>query len=305
MAAAIALVIAWSAWHTQTGHDAPPQVLASIPAPIAARTPDSSEPHGQDGSTLARAKVISHVVDPVGSAPDLKPVFDDHIHSANAVQRRSAVRAFEACVPAFLPGAGQTPSPEPLIAALPADQRPEREAAYRDLFARCYRLLGAGRESLDGVRQTLERDPQSQAPGLRARESLLAGRLDQVDPLVAEAFSSGDPADIASLAGLAAAMARSRASNGLDADSLKRAQEVDAALALLPCDFGLECGAQSLWSLQLCVSEGLCTGDYQARLTARMAPGSIDPEAVQKERLRLLNLIRSGRALGSADLMPP
>ena len=251
------------------------------------------------------ASRTSSVTDPVGSALDLKRVFDDYIDGASAQQRRSAVRAFEACVPGFLPGAGQMPSPEPLIVALPADQRPEREAAYRDLFARCHRLLGPGRDALDAMRQTLQRDPQNPAPGLRARESLLAGRLDQVDPLVAEAFSSGDPADIASLAGLAAAMARSRASNGLDADSLKRAQEVDAALALLPCDFGLECGAQSLWSLQLCVSEGLCTGDYQARLTARMAPGSIDPEAVQKERLRLLNLIRSGRALGSADLMPP
>ena len=37
------------------------------------------------------------------------------------------MRALSACVPAFLPGPGETPSPEALIRALPANARPERE----------------------------------------------------------------------------------------------------------------------------------------------------------------------------------
>jgi hypothetical protein len=305
LTAVFALVIAWSAWRAQTRQNAPVHLLTSMPAPVTTPTAASGERNAQSNKTSAGVTAHSEVIDPLGSAPDLKRVFDDYVHSANPQQRRLAVRSFEACVPTFLPGAGQMPSPEPLIAALPTGQRADREAAYRELFGRCYRLLGSGGDALDGMRQTLERDPQNQGPGLRARESLLAGRLDQIEPLVAEASSSANPADLASLAGLATTIVRSRGSDGVDPDSLKRAQEVDAALALLPCDLGLDCGAQSLWALQLCVSEGLCTGDYAARLNARNAPGSVDPSAVQQQRLRLLNLIRGGRALGSSDLMPP
>jgi len=305
IAAAIVVVIAWSAWHAQTRQNAPVHLLASVPASVTAPTPARGERPTQNNKTPPRAGLVPDSTDPIGSATDLKRVVDDYLGSVNPQQRRSAVRAFEACVPAFLPGAGQMPSPEPLIAALPTNQRPEREAAYRELFGRCYRLLGQDHDTLDSTQQTLMRDPQNQAPGLRARESLLAGRLDQIEPLVAEASSSANPTDLASLAGLATTMVRSRASDGVDPDSLKRAQEVDTALALLPCDLGLDCSAQSLWALQLCVSEGLCTGDYAARLNARNAPGSVDPSAVQQQRLRLLNLIRGGRALGSSDLMPP
>jgi len=239
----------------------------------------------------------------VGSAPDLNRVFEDYIGSGDPRQRRTAVRAFDACVPAFLPGAGQAPSPEPLIEALPPGRRTEREAAYRSLFARCHRLLAGGRTSLDETLQTLQRDPQNQAPGLRAEEALLAGRFDRVEPLVAEALSGSDPAAVASLAGITARIARSRQPDSADAAMLQRAHEIDAALPWVACDLGLDCSAQSLWALQLCATEGLCEGDVSARLMARISPGAVDAGAVQQQRLRLLGLIRSGRALGTADLL--
>jgi hypothetical protein len=244
------------------------------------------------------------VTDPVGSAPDLNRVFEDYIGSGDPRRRRTAVRAFEACVPAFLPGAEQAPSPEPLIEALPPGHRTEREAAYRSLFARCHRLLAGGRASLDDTLQTLQRDPQNEAPGLRAQEALLAGRFDRVEPLVAEALSISDPAAVASLSGIAARIARSRQPDSADAAMLQRAHEIDAALPWVACDLGLDCSAQSMWALQLCATEGLCEGDVSARLMARISPGTVDSGAVQQQRLRLLGLIRSGRTLGTADLLP-
>lgn len=252
------------------------------------------------------ATELVHVADPVGNALDLKRVFDEYIASGDPRQRRMAVQAFEACVPAFLSGAGQTPSPEPLIRALPPDHyQTEREGAYRTLFARCHRLLAEGRTSLDSTRQVLEHDPQNQAPGLRAQEAGLAGRLERIEPLVGEALSQSDPAAVASLAGLAARIVPWRQPDVADAALMQRAHEVDAALPWVACDLGLDCSAQSLWALQLCAAEGLCEGDVSARLMARISPGTVDTSAVQQQRWRLLGLIRSGRTLGTADLLPP
>lgn len=251
------------------------------------------------------AATSTPVTDPVGTAPDLKRVFDEYIASGDPRQRRIAVRAFEACVPAFLPGAGQAPSQEPLIQALPADHQIEREGAYRTLFARCYRLVAEGRASLDNTHQTLERDPQNQAPGQRAQEAALAGKLDRVEVLVSEAMSGSDPATVASLAGLAERIVPLRQPDVVDGATLQRAREVDVALSLAACDLGLDCSAQSVWALQMCATEGLCEGDVTSRLMARVTPGSVDPGAVQHQRLRLLGLIQSGRTLGLDDLLPP
>jgi hypothetical protein len=242
--------------------------------------------------------------DQVGSALDLKRVFDDYIESADPRQRRIAVRAFEACVPAFLPTSGQSPSPEPLIAALPFAHRAEREAAYRSLFARCSRLLADGRAALIATSEALHSDPQSPAPGRSAQEAALMGRADRVEPLISEALDRADPAAVASLAGVAARIVSLRQPDGANAATLQHAREIDAAVPLVACDLGLDCSKESLWALQLCATEGLCEGDVAARLLAR-APGTVDPDAVQKERLRLLGLVRSGRTLGTADLLPP
>jgi hypothetical protein len=257
------------------------------------------------GSDPLDATTLSRVVDPIGNEPDLKRVFDEYIASGDPRQRRVAVRAFEACVPAFLPGAGQAPSPEALIQVLPADHQIEREGAYRTLFARCHRLVAVGRVSLDSTLQTLERDPQNQAPGQRAQEAALVGKLDRVEMMVSEALSGSDPAAVASLAGLAARIVPLRQTDPADGATLQRAREVDVALSLAACDVGLDCSAQSLWALQMCATQGLCEGDVTSRLMARVTPGSVDPGAVQQQRLRLLGLIQSGRTLGLDDLLPP
>lgn len=303
---AIAGGVAWLGWWAADSARMPRDVVPRPAAGIVSPTPAAPAPSPMNPpSDPLGAATLARVADPVGNALDLKRVFDEYIASGDPRQRRIATRAFEACVPAFLPTAGEVASPEPLIRALPPDHQTEREGAYRTLFARCHRLLAEGRTSLDSTRQVLERDPQNQAPGLRAKEAGLAGRLERIEPLVGEALSQSDPAAVASLAGLAARIVPWRQPDVADAALMQRAHEVDAALPWVACDLGLDCSAQSLWALQLCAAEGLCEGDVSARLMARISPGTVDTSAVQQQRWRLLGLIRSGRTLGTADLLPP
>lgn len=244
------------------------------------------------------------VPDPVGGATDLKRVFDDHIGSADSRQRRIAARAFDACVPAFLVGQGETPSPEPLIRALPADRRAEREAAYRLLYVRCHRFLDASRASLADLQKQLQTDRELQEPGLRAQEDLAGGRDERVELLVSQALASDDPAGVVSLTGLAAQLALLRNPDGSDKDLVQRAHAVDSALPWVACDLGLDCSANSLGALQLYAVQGMCEGDMPSRFLTRAVADAVDPAAVQAQRARLLALIRSGRVLGTADLLP-
>jgi len=241
--------------------------------------------------------------DPVGGALDLKRVFDEYSSSADMRGRRVAARAFSACVPAFLPANAQTPSPEPLIRALPAQQRAEREASYWSLFARCRGFLGDSRAALEDTQKQLQASPESEEPGWRAQEDLLAGRTDRIDALISHGLTASDPAAIAAMSGVAGRLAAARNPESSDPELALRALAVDAALPLVACDLGLDCSAASLQSLQLCAAEGVCDGDLAARI-ARRNGDNVDAPRIQEQRARLLALIRSGRALTAVDLLP-
>ena len=298
--------VIWLAWRAVNLPLSPPALLPALdPWVVTPRTP-SPPPNPVNAVPDPRSAATPlEAADPLGSAPDLKRVFDEYITRADPRQRRVAVRALDACVPAFRPGAGQSASADPLIRALPAGQPSAREDAYRTLFARCHRLLAEGRAALDETRQTLQGDPQNQPPGQRAQEAALIGQPDRVEALVGEALNRADPAALASLAGLAARIAPQRQRDAVDPGALQRAREIDLALSLVACDLGLDCSSQSLGALQMCATEGLCEGDATARLMARAAPGSVDAAAVQQQRMRLLGLLQSGRPLGLNDLLAP
>ena len=253
----------------------------------------------QENVPLITVPVVA-VPDNVGSAPDLKWVFDENIDSADPRQRRIAARAFNTCVPTFLAGDGEIPSPDPLIQALPHDFRAERETAYRLLYGRCQRFLNEDRASLLVLQQHLQADRTLQDPGLVAQEDLVAGRYERSESLVSLALASGDPASVASLAGLATRLAIIRNPDASDSDLMQRARDVDAALPLVACDLGLDCSANSLGALQLCAVQGFCEGDMFSRIMVDV----IDPAAVQMQRTRLLALIRSRLLIGTADLLP-
>ena len=298
---AVAAAAGWlwfDAWESPpSGASGRADLPASMPQPAAARAPVSTA----DVSGAVPPQRAS-VPDPIGAAPDLKRVFDEYRDSSNFRERKVAARAFGACVPAFLAADEQTPSPEPLIRALPQENRNAREAAYWVLFARCRNFLGDGRAALEGQLRELKASTEAQEPGVRAQEDLLAGRTDRIDALVAQGLSANDAAAVAGMAGVAAALASARDPDGSDADLALRARAVDAALPLVACDLGLDCSAASLQSLQMCALQGSCEGDLAARFAQRSE--GIDPSRVQQERARLLALIRGGRPLAAADVLP-
>ena len=238
------------------------------------------------------------VADPLGNASDLRSVFDANIDSTDEARRRIALRAHAACVPAFLPQAGEPPAPEALIQSLPAAHRAEREAAYRALFARCYRFFGEGRASLEAMRDRIIGAPQWQEPGVRVRAALGRGDRDEALALVGATLSAGDAASVASLSGLASALVEGQGDPSLGV----RARAIDAALLLAACDLGMRCGVDALRALQMCAVESQCEGDVPTRVMAQVASSPSDEAAVQRERARLLALLRGGQALTAADL---
>lgn len=310
MAAAAALV-AWQ-WVTR-----PPPAFAaagagaSAPLALSAAQSAPSKPGVAPGPTASGPQTAalsrSWLRDDLGVAQDLKRVYDAHIDSADPRLRQAAVRALGACVPAFLPGPGETPSPEALIRALPVTGRLEREAAYRNLYARCASLLGMGRDSLLALQRSVLASDASREAGARAISDLAAGNDDVANQRVGLALASGDPAAVAALSGVVQAWAQRSSAAPAGAERLAAARTLDAALPWVACDLGLACGGDSLLALQACASQGQCDGDTPTRQSGSSLPDpaqSAEAAGIQAQRRRLLALLKDGRALSLADLLP-
>jgi hypothetical protein len=115
----------------------------------------------------------------------------------------------------------------------------------------------------------------------------MRGDRTNAEAAVQRAFASREPYAIHSLSGL---------SNLWMNDGSRAADPsvTDAALALLACDLGAACGADSVLALQLCASDGRCEGSARERMLARI--GALDLEAVERERARLRQLVDRGGA---------
>ena len=218
--------------------------------------------------------------------------------------RAAARRAFEACTPAFLPQPGETPSPEPLIAALPQAQRAAREQALRDLYARCQSFTALGREALLKLRGGLAADGGLRDTGQRIDDELAAGNVDQARLWATKALQSGDPASIAALAGSLERLLSTIIAAGSVAAQASTVSDVTAALPLVACDLGLDCSSRSVNTLQLCAVEGWCEGDGEARYLARANVDASRFTAVEAQRRRLLGMFRQGRPPSVEDLLP-
>lgn len=265
--------------------------------PAAALEPGTPRPR-TDSPTL------TWLSDDLGSAQDLKQFFDAHIGSADPRLHQAAVRALAVCAPAFLPSAGETPSPDALIAALPPGLRVEREAAYRAIYARCASFLGIGRDKLNALQRELLGGAASREAGARAQDDLAAGNEDVANRRIAQALASGDPATVASLAGVAEAWARRGSAAPANPIRLATARALDAALPWVACDLGLACGNDSLSALQACATQGQCAGDLPTRLSGDPQGDSAERVAIQAQRQRLLGLLKDGRGLTMAELLP-
>jgi len=303
VAVVLALMLALAWLFAPRGPDQATSVVItkSEPPPI---VPERSALAGPDaGREAASGAGRVWLANRIAQSSDLKRTFDEQIASADVRVRRGAEQAFTACIPAFLPASGETPSPEAVIRTLPAARHAEREAAYRAIYARCQGFFGPGRAPLLELQRQLEADRRLRQPGVQATEDLLAGRIERVEPLVTEALSGGDPAAIASLAGLVERLVQRR-QDSPSVETLALARAVDAALPWVACELGLGCGVDSIQALQLCAVQGACEGDLPTRLLSLASSDGLDPLAVTAQHARLLALIRSGRLLGSADLLP-
>jgi hypothetical protein len=125
------------------------------------------------------------------------------------------------------------------------------------------------------------------SPGPAARWAMMRGDRGKAEELVEQALRSKEPYSIQSLSGMSALLVNDGARGA-------QAEVTDAALALVACDLGASCGADSLLALQLCATEGRCEGTARERMIERIGP--VDLEAVEIERKRLRALFDSGRA---------
>jgi hypothetical protein len=302
VAAAGALLVAL--WRSDEPRPAPLAPLGAGAAVPAATSPSPA------AAPVVRPAPSVHSAPPSppatldATAPDLRRLYDQYAGSGDPRARRMAMRAVDACVPLFVPPAGETPSPEPLIAALPANGRDEREQAWRTLFARCHGFVGERPDAIAAMQSQSARDVTAQDPGARARQALVNGDAAEAGRIAADALTAADPAAIASLSGVAIRLAQSRGDGSADMDSVQRAMAVDAALPLVACDLGLDCSAQSLAALQLCAVEGACSGDLRARLATRLGGRGPDLAAIEAQRERLRALLASDRSLALEDLLP-
>lgn len=286
---------AW--WHSSAidGEKGPMPVVIPLAAP-AAGAPERAAARSDLDSAPPPLRALD--ADPVGSAGDLRGVFDANIDSGDELRRRSAVRAHAACVPAFMPRAGEPPSPEPVIQSLPLAHRAERESAYRALFARCYRFFGDGSSDLQFSHVGALGTTPWQEPGVRVRLALGRGDRDEALRLLGAALIGADAVSVASLSGVASALVEGQN----DPTLAVRARAIDAALMLVACDLGMQCGVDALRALQLCAVESLCDGDVPSRVMSQAGSTASDEAAVHRERAHLLALLRSGKSLTAADL---
>ena len=301
---------AWLAWSEQRPPPEQPLLQAATGAPAQPPAPPAPPGRSPVESNDAVAPAVGRstaFADPLGESPDLLKVFLRYRESADPRLKAAAGRAFAACTPAFLPQPGQTPSPEPLIAALPPAQRMAREEALRALYARCQSFMGMGRDALLKLSGDLSSDGGLRESGQRVDDELAAGNVEQAARWATMALSSGDPAAIASISGPLERLLERLSSVRAGADAaIGRAAAADmaAALPLLACDLGMDCSSRSLAALQLCAVEGQCEGDAEARFLARAAVDPGRTPAVQAQRRRLLGLYRQGRPPAANDLLP-
>ncbi|MGB3429389.1 MAG: hypothetical protein WBA53_14585 [Burkholderiaceae bacterium] len=226
--------------------------------------------------------------DVLGRATDFKAVYTRYRDSRDPIERALAGRAHRACFPAFMPPHGKAPSTAYVLNALPKEHREERRAAVEELFARCRSFLVQPLDAAEVV-GTAERVTNGDlaSAGSAARWALMRGDRAKSEELIEQALRTKEPYAIQSLSGMSTLLVNDGARGA-------QAEVTDAALALVACDLGASCGANSLLALQLCATEGRCEGTARERMIERLGP--VDMEAVEVERKRLRALFDSGRA---------
>ena len=248
-------------------------------------------PWSRTGQPLPQVGGIADATFPDALSDPEKPlraVYEANEHSLDPAERSLAWRAWSVCVPNFVSQDGQ-PIPERRLAdGLRHDPaRSARLSARRQLADRCAAFSRDSREAI--LRAAAVNAERHRAGDLRSRgelalEAVQAGNDDEALRLIREIVERKSPYELRDLSGLVARWHRGAPHTN---DALR-----DAVLAVIGCDFGLDCGGGSLSALELCAYGGTCEGDLVER-TLTAFP-DIDRAQLNVVRVETATAIRDG-----------
>ena len=260
-------------------NSAPVHIAAPFPFP-ALPVRGSSRPNVEINPY---AGLTERLANPLENAPSLRLYFEQHQHSADALERWFAARAWSACFPLFLPPTDGVATVEQATRALSVDapNYAERVDAYRALMGRCKGFLDLPRATLVAqsaqISGAIDADTL-QSPGGRARTLAQHGQSLQAAQLARTILGAADPYALDSLRDyvfdvLGARASAAEAAPGVDAaEAVARPDLRALAFSVTACELGLSCGAASLSALQRCANAGQCSGDLRQRQLQDLAP---------------------------------
>lgn len=227
--------------------------------------------------------------DPFRDQDDLSLVYAAFEADPDPSARALAWRAWSVCVPTFAAAGGGMLSTDAAAKALDSSSDPARIAALATLEVRCagfYRRPAAAltADAARNARRHHDGDLRSRAE--QALEAIAAGNADEARELVRAVATSRDPYEWRALSGI---VSRWNRSAGHPAENVA----LDAAIAVVGCDLGMDCGPQSLLALQACAFNAACEGDLVER-TLSQYPDA-DRSAVTAARAQLARALIAGR----------
>jgi len=276
-----------AAWWANRAPGSPP-AGPPAPSPAGEATPVRAADSAVSRPVPAGPAAAPQWHDPLSRASDLHALAQRWRSSAVPGDRANAWRAWSSCA-VFAGGGPVLPTPESLAAGF-ADSAAasQRLEALRLLQARCQGFAGETASDAAAM-QAMHARGEARSHAEAARALLDVGEREAALRQVAEAAASGDPQEIRELSGLVERFRRDAA----EGEALPSEPLRDAALALVACDLGLDCSADSLWATRLCALHGQCGGDLVERTLAGFGP--LDRQALQAERDALAVQLRSGR----------
>jgi len=279
----VLLGTAWLATRAPGGPSPSPRAPLARDTMVSPRPADASAPMAP--ATVAPAPLAPRWHDPLIRTSDLYAAYRRLRTSGLGSERADAWRAWSSCT---VFAGSEAPAPEAVAKGFSetgvASQRLE---ALRVLQARC---AGFADETAaeSAAMEAMHARGQATSHGDAARALLDVGDRDGALRHVAEAAASGDPQEIRDLSGLVERFRRDAA----EGESQPPQPLRDAALAVVACDLGLDCAADSLWATRLCALHGECRGDLVERTLAGF--NALDRRALQAERDALASQLRGG-----------
>jgi len=265
---------------------------ASLLRPLWSRATASGQPSAAADEAPA--------TDPLSNpAQSLRAIYDANERSLDPAERSLAWHAWSVCVPNFISERGQSVSESQWADGLPNDaSRPARLNARRQLAERCADFAQESRDTL--LNAAAANAERHRAGDLRSRgelalEAVQAGNDEEALRLIREIVEKRSPYELRDLSGLVTRWHRGARK---PTDELR-----DAVLAVVGCDLGMDCGANSLPALELCAYGGTCDGDFAER--ALLAFPDIDRAQLNVLRVETAKALRDGLFNPTDFFAPP